>query len=258
MLVIGGLPRSGTTLLRRLCGRHPEMLVTHELGNFLAIHQSYYRYCLTMLQRWHRVGHRSYHFSVAKKKNIRRRNLSFLLKFLWQLRSFPARKIEAPDIERALRLVLPNRTSIGDKYRGDVFGLDRLVGIPEIKPLIIYRDCRDVTNSTLAMTRSKWQHSKFIRIMNTPQKIARRWVAGIQKMQQHAGAIYALRYESLATNPKEELRLLGNWLGVAPERFRDHTIRASSVGKYKSGLTPEELESVMQIAGPTLANLGYE
>lgn len=258
MLVIGGLPRSGTTLMRRLCGRHPEMLITHELGNFLPLGQAYYRYSLQMLQRWGRVGHRSYHFSVAKKSDIRRRNLLFMLKYLWRLRRLPARRVDASAIEVALREVLPNRKIIGDKYPGYVFKLDRLVGIPEVKPLIIYRDCRDVANSTLSMTRGKWQNSKFIRIMNTPQKIARRWVAGIRTMQEHAGEIYALRYESLATEPKAELRRLGEWLDVDPARFRDHTIRASSVGKYKTGLTPEEIESVMQIAGPTLASLGYE
>jgi hypothetical protein len=34
-------------------------------------------------------------------------------------------------------------------------------------------------------------------------------------------------------------------------------IRPTSIGKYQSGLTAAELESVMVLAGPTLARLGY-
>lgn len=63
--------------------------------------------------------------------------------------------------------------------------------------------------------------------------------------------------KDLIQQPERELEALGNWLGVDPSGFPKELILDDSIGKYKSGLTDEELTDVMKIAGPTMARLRY-
>jgi hypothetical protein len=58
VLLIGGHPRSGTTLLRNLCNGHPEMTVTNELGSFSRPGQRYWTYSYSMLRWWWNVKNR--------------------------------------------------------------------------------------------------------------------------------------------------------------------------------------------------------
>lgn len=58
VLLIGGHPRSGTTLLRNLCHGHPEMTVTNELGSFSEPGRRYWTYGYSMLRRWSNVKDR--------------------------------------------------------------------------------------------------------------------------------------------------------------------------------------------------------
>jgi hypothetical protein len=47
------------------------------------------------------------------------------------------------------------------------------------------------------------------------------------------------------------------YLAVEPQGFPGKRARDTSIGKYQSGLSAEELATVLDIAGPTMARLGY-
>jgi hypothetical protein len=66
-----------------------------------------------------------------------------------------------------------------------------------------------------------------------------------------------MRYEELVTDPREVLGKLSEWLGIDPAGFEVQHINSRSIGKYRSGLTHGELDTVMRIAGPTMSRLGY-
>ena len=66
-----------------------------------------------------------------------------------------------------------------------------------------------------------------------------------------------MHYEDLIKEKERELKVLGEWLGVNPAGFDAGVIRDTSIGKYKTGLSDEDLTTVMDIAGPTMAKMGY-
>jgi hypothetical protein len=82
-------------------------------------------------------------------------------------------------------------------------------------------------------------------------------VRAIEAMERNADRCHIIRYEELMANPREVLDALAGYLGVAPGGFDASIIRPTSVGKHREGLTAEELEQVMAVAGPTLERLGY-
>jgi hypothetical protein len=83
------------------------------------------------------------------------------------------------------------------------------------------------------------------------------WVQSIEAMERHRDHLYCIRYEDLVRQPQLELNTLAGWLGVRPDGFPAHLVHDASVGKHRAGLTPVELEQVMEVAGPTLARMGY-
>jgi hypothetical protein len=160
-------------------------------------------------------------------------------------------------IEAVLKNIFGGARIVGDKYPGYIFQLDKLAVTEGLSCLIIYRDCRDVTSSSLKEARTTWRDQRFAKRFDTAGKAARQWVDAIESMERHIDQLHVIRYEDLVTAPIQELELLGKWLSVDPGGFPAHIIRDASVGKYKSGLSDNELAAVMEIAGPTMARLGY-
>ena len=161
-------------------------------------------------------------------------------------------------IERALHELLPGAKIVGDKYPEYIWDLDGLAAAPGLSTLVIYRDCRDVTSSTLIKARGDWRRMPlFVRKIDTAEKVARRWVRAIELMETHRGRVFMMRYEELVTHVPESLTALSEWLGIDPAGFEAQRISSRSVGKHRLGLTPAEIETVMRIAGPTMSRLGY-
>ena len=73
----------------------------------------------------------------------------------------------------------------------------------------------------------------------------------------HRDTLCVMRYEDLIKDKDRELKVLGEWLGVDPAGFDAEMIRDTSIGKYENGLSDEDLRMVMDIAGPTMAKMGY-
>jgi sulfotransferase family protein len=252
VLLIGGQPRSGTTLLRRLCNSHPEIALTHEFEYFFGLEQTYVEHTYLLLGKlWEKIGD-----GFVLDLDI----YSFVMRYLFNMRRCRGGLINIAAIEATLRSIFPKARIVGDKTPGYVYSLDRFVVTSGLSCLIIFRDCRDVTSSTLESVRTKWRKTPWTQTIDTAEKVAKSWVRSIEIMERHKDKIHIIRYEDLVREPRRELETLANWLGVDSSGFPTwivRSIRDTSVGKYKTKLTDEELKTVMEIAGPTMARLGY-
>lgn len=258
VLLIGGHARSGTTLLRHLCNSHRDMVVTNELDFLSGLGRGYARHSMFLLRRlWGRtLNGIAFGYGIGPA----RRGAAFAARYLTALRRNEGGVIDVASVQRALGVVYPHARVVGDKTPHYVFLLDSVAGTPGLSCLIIYRDCRDVVSSMLERVRTVWRKRSWSRNADSAEKVATRWVRSIELMERHQAHICSVRYEDLVARPRSELERVAQWLAVDPEGFAEARIRSvapASVGKYRTGLTPDELATVMHVAGPTMARLGY-
>lgn len=267
LLLIGGRPRSGTTLLRNLCNAHPDISLTHEFGTFLGLNEPHRVYQRRILRQWRAqpiLGCRTFG-ALPSKPRLRRWATStrahlFTIRYLRRIRRYGPGPVDLSAVEATLRAFLPRTAIVGDKMPAYMDRLDILAPASGLARVMIYRDCRDVTSSHLKLARTTWRDMPWIRNQDTAEKVATRWVAALETMERHRDRIHVVRYEDLVREPRRELSTLAEWLGVDPAAFPERSfasIRDTGIGKHRNGLTPEELEAVMRIAGPTMARLGY-
>ena len=251
-LIVTGHQRSGTTLLSRLFNAHPEVRLTGEFGNFQEIGAPRSRYVRRLFKRWGGIVIRGWRRNVMIQSN------RFVVQYLKRIIAAGADGVTVEIIEQALHELLPDAKIVGDKYPEYIWDLDELAAQPLLSTVVIYRDCRDVTSSTLVRARGDWRRMPvFVRKLNTAEKVARRWVQAIDLMESHREKVFIMRYEDLATHPSEALSRLSEWLDIDPAGFDVRGITDRSIGKHKCGLTAAEIETVMKIAGPTMSRLGY-
>ena len=257
-VIIGGHQRSGTTILTRVLAQHPQVGLTLEFANFQGLQRSFRHNLRLILKRWRIVSLRNGFLAPSwlKRANFIRNNGLIPLYLLGLLRS-PQGLVELPAIERALGFPFPRASLVGDKYPDYVFQLDRLLVSKDLQCIIIYRDARDVTSSALVQARTNWKNKQYVKHFDTSAKVAARWVRAIEAMEQHRGRVLAVRYENLVREPQRELDAIASVLDLNPAGFPTDLFREDRVGKHQHGLTPEELETVMEIAGPTMERLGY-
>ena len=79
----------------------------------------------------------------------------FLDTFLKNMERYKDGAIHFSNVLESYEQSLPNIPIVGDKYPGYIDRLDRLAAIPELKRIVIYRDCRAVVRSALEMSRTK-------------------------------------------------------------------------------------------------------
>lgn len=264
-LIIGGHPRSGTSLLSRLCNSHPDITLTFELGCFNPLGKPYKVYKRKMFNRWwNKCIKRKQFFMTPKYDNVLTkfsgyaRSHIFMARYIFKLHRYSQTRINYHIIENILKATLPKTGIIGDKYPGYVFSLDKLSKIDELSRLIIFRDCRDVVRSNIEKSQTSWRGTPFGEKLNTAEKIAKKWVLAIDLMEKYTDKLHIIRYENLVQYPDQELNLLGKWLNIDPAGFSKKRIRNTSIGKYKSGLSSKDLATVMKIAGQTMNRLGYK
>lgn len=258
-LIIGGHPRSGTTLLRRLFDRHPEIAVTGEFANFRSLGTSRARYARRIISRWWQIRGLKptlLPLAVRGERPAWWRGHAFIARYVTGILTDGTPRVDPATIERTLLRLFPGTRVVGDKYPGYVFQLGQL-DHPSLRRLVIYRDGRDVVSSALKNARTKWAERAFARNYDTAEKVAHRWVQAIEEMEKHADGIHIMRYEDLVRDPATAMGEVARWLDVDPSGFPVDIVETTSVGKHGSGLTPEEIENVMRIAGPTLERHGY-
>jgi hypothetical protein len=233
--------------------------MTNEFGNLVYLGRSQEAYVRHVFDRWRRVRGRlafdiSYH---SDPRLMYIRNLLFILNHLYRFRRQNQEQATAVSIEATLRAMYPKAKVVGDKWPHYLFGMDKYVQEDNLARLVIYRDCRDVTSSFLLKARTSWKDTDWIRNVDSAKKIAAKWVRGIEIMEKHADKLIILQYEALMHEPEQELQRVSKSLGVDPAGFPTDMIDPGSIGKYQQGLTAEEVETIIRVAGSTMARLGY-
>jgi hypothetical protein len=256
LLAVGGQPRSGTSMLWAICNSHPDIHLSFEFRNFAKLGESYADNLARLRKSWWKwdlAGNRHGNRKVIHKAH----SAVFLARYLHKFRRFSGETIQASHVREVLAEMWSDSKIVGDKFPPYVHRLHNLVRHDHMYRVIIYRDCRDVVQSTLKKADTSWKDKHFIKQLNTPEKVARRWIKAIEKMEKFGAEIHIIRYEELVTDPKPVLDGLATYLNVDACQFDPHIVRSTSIGKYEHGLSDEQLEPIMDIAGPTLTRLGY-
>ena len=255
MMFIGGLPRSGTSMLLRVCNTHPDIQLTGELKTFIGINENILFYLRNKKTNWLRRQFLINKFNTQIQKHSS--HIKFLLRYLIPIFLSNLRQVSPSAIHQGLTSAFPSVRYVGDKFPGYIWKLNVLTQVEKMQGVIIYRDCRDVVNSTLGKAKTDWQNKKFAQAMDTIEKISTRWVRGIELMEAYADQLLIIRYEDLVSQPSIVVNQLADYLQVDPRKFDYSRIHTSSVSKYEATLSAAEIEEIHTIAGSTLQRLGY-
>lgn len=154
-------------------------------------------------------------------------------------------------------------------------GLHRL--FPEAALIHIVRDARDVVASLLAQTWTSPQTGESPPYTRNAEAAARYWVEIVEGAEFPPKAPHILiHYEALVTEPEKNMRAL---LAAIHEPWHDSVLRHSefnhdiapgpnvaqvrrpiyldSVGRWKTDLSPADLDTVLGITGSTMEKIGY-
>lgn len=255
LLAIGGHPRSGTSILARVCNSHPEIALTSEFRNLADMGENYFRYVASIRKDfWHGLIQPPPNRRWWQKSKVV--NATFFARYLVGLLPY-GRYVDAEAVRKVLHWIFPDASVVGDKRPIYYMKLDKLTRIEGLHTIIVYRDCRDVTSSVFRMMDTTWRGREANKYVDTPAKMAQHWIDAIERMERHADKIQIVRYEDFVANPAPILDELGENLGIDPGGFVTGEIRTSSIGKYRKGLSTKQIDRVMAIAGPTMQRLGY-
>ncbi len=253
--IIGGHPRSGTTLLFRLCRNHPQIGITGEFKCFQGLDSPFPEYWRWIETDWR---HFSFYWRIGFRAPwiFKAGSGIFLALYRRQLRRIAGPRVTAADVERSLQAIFHKKV-VGDKYPGYVFALPALVRQPLLKRIIIYRDARDVASSFMNMVHTKWNGMNWTKEFRSARDVARRWVKAVETMEENRDHLLAVRYEDLVRDPRNELQKIADYLGVDPAGFQTGKIHAASIGKSKKYLSEEDISGILEVAGPVMERLGY-
>jgi protein-tyrosine sulfotransferase len=254
-IVIGGSPRSGTTLLRRLLDAHPRIVCGAETGIFLPGRPP--------------VDAIAWGYDVRPEA-------------LWQLvRRSPSQAafIEAFFRSHGAKVGKPRWS---EKTPLNVAHLPWIwEHFPEARFVHVIRDGRDVVCSMRTHPDRRFVDGKPVTVPRPPEPVdslIRRWVTSTgQGMAHRRDPRYReVRYEELVERPREVITELLTWLGESFEESilseREGSaeagrrgaewdarapIQSSSVGRWRTDLSPEDLDAVRRVATVRLVELGY-
>jgi len=259
-IFLGGVPRSGTTLLRVILDTHPRIYCGTELRVVQA---------LTTL--WSSAEQRSQPLLATaygvNSEGLRRIFVDLVLSFLkpaWQASGKPRVAEKTPFNV----LVFPELRSL----------------FPDSALVHVIRDVRDVVASRLERDNAALGGMRIDTVALARER-AEEWVAAMairRRMladNQLSRSYFEVRYEELVCSPSGVLEALFAFLGETfdPAVLDFHRIRrnvdgseewsadsirrpiyASSCGRWRHALGAEELAAVLKVASPVLEELGYD
>jgi Sulfotransferase family len=249
-IVIGGAPRSGTTLIRKTLDRHPAICCGAETG--------------ILLPGGFRTG------PVAAAYGIPEADLHALLDASSSqgafVDAFAARcRLDTGKSRWA------EKTPLNVRSFGWV-----LARFPESRVIHVIRDGRDVVCSMRQHPERRWVDGTWVReLRQAPLELyLRRWVRDVEDGLRSRGdpRYLEVRYEELVVDPAGVLERLLTDLGEAWDAgllIEDEAaagsashhagtgISARSVERWRNDLTADERRLATSIAGPLLERLGY-
>ncbi len=257
-VIIGGCPRSGTTLLRVMLDSHTHVVCGPES-----------KFIPHVAEQW---------LSTAE-------SFGPILQAT----------LGTPDVELAraygavIRGVLDGvrrrsgKPVVAEKTPQNVLAFTRLQWmLPDARFVHVIRDGRDVVCSLLDQDWTDAMTGEPIDYTADPAKAATAWVGFVQAGRQMRGQpgasrYHEVRYEALVAEPEATMRALCGFLGlpwdpaVLAHHARTHTLgrneassravrmplHRGSAGRFARDLGPEDRATVESIAGPLLRELGY-
>lgn len=247
-ILIGGQRRSGTTLMRSILDRHPDIASLPECHFFQ--HVDFRTFFKTLLADYH---------DVFERLNVGQSEMDFAVaNFIDTL--FGPRKFK----EGAQRWL--------EKSPENIRRIDYLFRLfPDAQFIHMIRDPRD----TLASMKQQAATYKPYWAKFTAEVTAPEWVKCIesgQRWRDHSQQYIEVRYEKLVADPKAELLRVLEFLNEpwndglleahgtteGPKGGNDHRpVFSTSVSRWFQDLSPEELETIEIVAGETMRQFGY-
>jgi hypothetical protein len=258
-IFVGGVPRSGTTLLRVMLDTHPDIHCGTEL-----------RAVDALATLW-----------SACRESVRPP--------LSEAYALPDPSLRPAFAGLIMAFLRPAWEASGKPRVAEKTPWNLLV-FPELRELFpdsalvhVIRDGRDVVASRLDIDRRAAGAGPLDTVARARER-ALEWVAAMRLRRRMladpglAPAYYELRYESLVSDARATLRPLFDFIGVEHDdgvlRYHDidrnvagseewsaagvqRPLYASSIGRWRASLDPAELAAVLEVAGPALDELGY-
>jgi hypothetical protein len=261
-IVVGGSPRSGTTLFRRILDRHPAICCGPEMGLYIPT-----RFRFEPLAALSGLPAAELHEMFRDSTS----QAAFIDSFAAHYRTLREKPRWA------------EKTPLNVRHFGWV--RERF---PEALLVHVIRDGRDVICSAAGHPDRRWVDGQWVWALQPRrlQDLARTWVADTSAGLRFRGEAnyHELRYEDLVTRPEDTLRRLCDFLGepfdariLEDEEGRppvpDQSLAAAgvptpapsdrgpvfthSIGRWRRDIPAEDLPEILRICGDRLAQLGY-
>ena len=259
---IVGVPRSGTTLMRDLLSRHPQVAMPQDEFQLIPFLLERYGYTATLdetdIDRYLAVLKRSA-FYHHRKTNTPIDS--------WRPAPSPVPEI----ISETLRYFAPKETSsdlryIGDKSPNNLFHLNAIfTAFSGCKIIHVVRDPRDVALSS----RKAWKKSL--------TRGAHQWHQGVTTAndfsQKHPESIFTVRYEDLLSNTSTELSHICDFLNLpfdesllelreSREKMGDAAgfrgLKTDNTRKFEQDLSERDLARLTSYIYDEMVTLGYD
>jgi hypothetical protein len=258
-IVMGGAPRSGTTVLRKVLDRHPQICSGAETKLFVPA-----AYNLEWLAQSYRIP--------LEELTAMREGASSQAAFI---DAFAARVREDA-----------GKARWAEKTPQNIRHLDWIMArFPQTSIVHIIRDARDVVCSMRRHPDWRWVEGEWQKVLvpRSVESYAQRWLTDTS-----AGLVWRddpryveVRYEDLVADPPAVLRSICDGLGasvdaawlaaVGPREAvavgdagqtkrpdYEGAVSGASVGRWRDDLSADERREVERLCGPQLRELGYE
>jgi hypothetical protein len=289
LLWIFGSPRSGSTWLLQLLGKHEAVVPINEpqigwyLGPFLSdlpgVDAAELELGNFTLQR--AESEKAGSFFSREFTDVWAPALGNLM-----LERFRAHAVRYPADVPLSRTVVAIKEPSGSQA-ADLL----MTALPRSRFVFLLRDGRDVVDSELAANlRGAWLSEKVSGVVGIEEdervefveQSAYKWLRRTEVVQEayraHPGPKHLIRYEDLRSDPTAQMRSLLEWLGLEVDEARlaiwieRHAFervpagargpqafhRAASPGMWRENLSAEEQTIVEAIVGPKVRELGYD
>jgi hypothetical protein len=281
-ILICGVPRSGTTLIRALIGSHPNLAIPDREMGWWTLLYPVHRWANTP-RAWQRFREALFEFPTTQTLGL---DLSAIRQ---QANAIPLGcHAQAFGLLLSAYAVQNGKPRWGEKTPlAEFYAHKMLEAFPHARVIHMIRDPRDVCASR---RRVPWPH---LRNRNPYKRAAQRILASIawiayswrrsaqiaeRHRTRHPERYFVLRYEDLVADPVERLKHVCDFLGEhydarmlemgAYPEFRERGgnssfdqwehISTASVGRHLSSLTPRQIRLCEWIAGAELRRQGYE